>query len=204
MLLPLNANRYSLGTFLTFNMQIMRSSFRFNIFFVLLYLVGICFAGCNGDSKSVNNHVTEKVNITDLFLSYTDSVAKLPLNNFNKAGIVSLNKKFADKLPLTIYNGKQESDDKNIIVQPYQNNNTAAISAGMILLVPKSITDSLHVGDFTHRFGNIKKEESIAVTEQPLPVEINIDAHTSIKLTFNNNEKLDRAQVTMVEVFKYR
>ncbi|RBQ03840.1 hypothetical protein [Pedobacter miscanthi] len=204
MLLPLNANRYLLGTFLTFNMQIMRSSFRYNIFFVLLYLIGICFAGCNEDSKPVNNHVTEKVNITDLFLSYTDSVAKLPLNSFNKAGIVSLNKTFADKLPLTIYNGKQESDDKNIIVQAYQNNNTAAISAGMILLVPKSITDSLHVGDFTHRFGNIKKEESISVTEQPLPVEINIDAHTSIKLTFNNNEKLDRAQVTMVEVLKYR
>lgn len=204
MLLPLNANPYLLGTFLTFNMQIMRSSFRYNIFFVLLYLVGICFAGCNEDSKPVNNRITEKVSVTDLFLSYTDSVAKLPLNSFNKAGIVSLNKIFADKLPLTIYNGKQESDDKNIIVQPYQNNNTAAISAGMILLVPKSITDSLHVGDFTHHFGNIKKEESIAVTEQPLPVEINIDAHTSIKLTFNNNEKLDRAHVTMVEVLKYR
>jgi len=190
-------------------MKIMRSYFRFNMFLVLLYAVSACFVGCNGnnkqDSKPNNNKIAEKVNVTDLFLSYTDSVAKLPLNRFNEAGIVSLNKLFADKLPLSIYQGKQTNNDKNIIVQPFQNNDTATIIAGIILLVPKSITDSLHIGDFTRHFGDLKKEKPmIGVTELPRPVQININANTVIKLTFNNNEKLALAHVTMVEVLKYR
>jgi len=190
-------------------MQIMRSYFRFNMFFVLLYIVSACFVGCKGDgkqdSKPNDNKITEKVSVTDLFLSYTDSVAKLPLTRFNEAGIISLNKTFAAKLPLTIYNGKKYSDDKSIIVQPYQNNDTAAISAGIILLVPKSITDSLRIGDFTRHFGDVNKEKPmIGVTEQPRPVQINVNANTAIKLTFNDNEKLALAHVTMVEVLKYR
>ncbi|KRT15641.1 hypothetical protein ASU31_13330 [Pedobacter ginsenosidimutans] len=189
-------------------MQIMRSYFRFNMLLVLLYAVAACFVGCNGNSKQdskPNNKIAEKASVTDLFLSYTDSVAKLPLNRFNEAGIVSLNKSFADKLPLSIYKGKQTNNDKNIIVQPYQNNNTATIIAGIILLVPKSITDSLHIGDFARHFGDIKKEKPmIGVTEQPRPVQINVNANTVIKLTFNDNEKLALAHVTMVEVLKYR
>ncbi|GGH19066.1 hypothetical protein GCM10007422_43660 [Pedobacter zeae] len=190
-------------------MQFMRSYFRFNVFFVLLYAVSTCFAGCNGNGKEENkpgnNKATAKANVTDLFLSYTDSAAKLPLDRFNEAGITSLNKTFAGKLPLTIYDGKEHRDDKSIVIQPYKNNDIATISAGMILLVPKSITESLRIGDFTRHFGEIKKEKPlIGITEQPLPVEISIDAHTSLKLTFNNNEKLDQAHVTMVEILKYR
>ncbi|MGN8058236.1 hypothetical protein ACTJKN_18285 [Pedobacter sp. 22163] len=187
----------------------MRSYFRFNIFFVLLFTVSACFVGCNGDnkqgSKPNNDKIAEKVNVTNLFISYTDSVAKLPLNRFNETGIISLNKSFAGKLPLSIYQGKQTNNDKNIIVQPYQNNDTATIIAGIILLVPKSITDSLRIGDFTRHFGGIKIEKPmIGVTEQPRPVQINVNANTVIKLTFNDNEKLTLAHVTMVEVLKYR
>jgi len=187
----------------------MRSYFRFNMFFVLLYAVSACFVGCNGDSKQDsrpgNNKIAEKVNVTDLFLSYTDSVAKLPLNKFNEAGILSLSKSFTDELPLSIYKGKQTNNDKNIIVQPYRNSDTATIIGGIIILLPKSITDSLHIGDFTRHFGDLKKEKPmIGVTELPRPVQINVNANTVIKLTFNNNEKLALAHVTMVEVLKYR
>jgi len=190
-------------------MQIMRSYFRFNIFFVLLFTVSACFVGCNGDSKQdskpKNDKIAEKVNVTDLFISYTDSVAKLPLNRFNETGIVLLNKSFAGKLPLSIYQGKQINNDQNIIVQPFQNNDTASLIAGIVLLVPKSITDSLRIGDFTRHFGGIKIEKPmIGVTEQPRPVQINVNANTVIKLTFNDNEKLALAHVTMVEVLKYR
>ncbi|KQM67159.1 hypothetical protein ASE74_06745 [Pedobacter sp. Leaf216] len=182
--------------------------FRFNILFVLLYALSACFVGCNGDHKqhkTNNNQIAGKITVTDLFLSYTDSVAKIPLNRFNESNIISLNKSFANKLPLSIYKGEQNKNAQNIIVQSYQNNNASHIGAGAILLLPKFISDSLRVGDFTRHFGNIKKEKpTIGVTEQPLPVEINLNAYTSIKLTFNNNEKLELAQVTMVEVLKYR
>ncbi len=187
----------------------MRSYFRFNVFFVLLYIVSACFSGCNRDSRQHsepnNNKVTAKTNVPDLFLSYTDSVAKLPLNRFNEAGIQSLNKAFAGKLPLSMYNGKQNNDDKSIVIQPYHNKDVSTIGAGIILLVPKSITDSLYIGDFTRHFGNIQQEKPmIGVTEQPRPVEIKLNANTSIRLTFNDNEKLALAHVTMVEVLKYR
>jgi len=190
-------------------MQIMYSYFRFNMFFVLLCAVSACFAGCKGGSKQTskpnNNKVTGKVNVNDLFLTYTDSVSKLPLNRFNEAGILLLNKSFTAKLPLSIYKGEQTNNDQNIIVQPYQNNDTATITAGIILLVPKSITDSLYVGDFTRHFGDLKKEKPmIGVTEQPRPVQIDVNANTVIRLTFNDNEKLALAHVTMVEVLRYR
>ena len=178
------------------------------MFFVLLYAVSACFVGCNVDNKQDkpnNNKIAEKASVTGLFLSYTDSVAKLPLNRFNETGIILLNKSFADELPLSIYKGKQTNNDQNIIIQPYQNNDTATIIGGIILLVPKSITDSLHIGDFTRHFRDLKKEKPmIGVTEQPRPVQINVDANTAIKLTFNDNEKLALAHVTMVEVLKYR
>lgn len=192
-------------------MKIMRSSFLFNISFVLICSASLCFCGCNGnvnqDSNNVGkNKVAAQKGVTNLFLSYTDSLIKLPLASFNEEGILSLNKRFEGNLPLIIYNGKKGGDRKSIVIQPYQNNGTATnITAGIILLLPKHIADSLHIGDFTRYFGNIKEEKpAIGVTEQPLPVEINVNGNTSLKLTFNNNEKLHLAQVTTVEVLKYR
>lgn len=192
-------------------MKIMRSSFLFNISFLLIGSASLCLWGCNGnvnqDSNNVGkNKVAAQKGVTNLFLSYTDSLIKLPLASFNEEGILSLNKRFEGNLPLIIYNGKKGDDGKSIVIQPYQNKGTATnITAGIILLLPKHIADSLHIGDFTRYFGNIKEEQpAIGVTEQPLPVEINVNGNTSLKLTFNNNKKLHLAQVTTVEVLKYR
>jgi len=172
-------------------------------------LILICCLSCNEDrtkNKNVRPADKKSENVTRLFLNYTDSVTKFPLSKLNEAGIISLNRKFAGKLPLAIYNGEQYHDDQNIIIQPYKNNGTeSTVKAGVILLVPKFLTDSLLIGDFTRHFGNIEEEkQTIGTTEQPLPVKINVDANTAIKLTFNPGEKLELAHVIMVEVLKYK
>jgi len=188
-------------------MKIMRLSGHLHMF-LLITTTGFCFLGCSGgakqpDEKNVHQLLT-KASITDSFLAYTDSLTKLPLSKLNDTGIVPISKVFADKLPIIIYKGKEISND-SIIVQPYQNKDIATISAGIRLLVPRSITDSLTIGDFTRHFGNIKSEKPmIGITELPLPVEISVDTNTALKLTFNSNKKLELAHVTMVEVLKYR
>ncbi|GAA4210861.1 hypothetical protein GCM10022289_38910 [Pedobacter jeongneungensis] len=172
-------------------------------------LILICCLSCNEDrTKNKNVLLANKKSesTTRLFLNYTDSVTKLPLAKLNEAGIISLNRKFTGKLPLAIYNGEQQHNNQNVIVQPYQNNGTEnMVKAGVILLVPKFLTDSLLIDDFTHHFGNIEEEkQTIGTTEQPLPVKINVDANTAMKLTFNPGEKLELAHVIMVEVLKYK
>lgn len=186
----------------------MRLSGRIYFFLVLIAATVLYFSGCSGADKQPdekNGHIlAEKVSITNSFLSYTDSLTRLSLSQLNRLGIVPINKRFAGQLPLSIYEGKAIGQD-SIIVQPYKNNDMASVQAGIRLLVPKSITDSLTIGDFTRYFGDIKKERPmIGTTEQPLPIEISINASTALKLTFNNSEKLELAHVTMVEVLKYR
>lgn len=186
----------------------MRLSGRLHMFLTLIAATILCFSGCSGNGKKPDEEngpmLAEKASINDSFLSYTDSLTKLPLSKLNDLGIVAINKAFANKLPIGLYSSKAIGHD-SIIVYPYKNNDIATVRAGIRLLVPQSITDSLTIGDFTRYFGDIRKEKPmIGVTEQPLPVQININANTALKLTFNNNQKLDLAHVTMVEVLKYR
>lgn len=186
----------------------MRLSGHLYMFHALIAATILCFSGCSGNGKQLNEkngHIfAEKVSVKDSFLSYTDSLTKLPLSKINDQGIVPVNKAFANKLPISLYKGEAIGHD-SIIVKPYKNNDIATIKAGIRLLVPQLIADSLTIGDFTRYFGDIKKEKPmIGTTELPLPVEININASTVLKLTLNNYKKLELAHVTMVEVLKYR
>ncbi|WP_025145658.1 hypothetical protein [Pedobacter jeongneungensis] len=192
-------------------MKKMSLSSRFKLPVIICVLIFICCLSCTEDrtkNKKDNVSIIDKksAGVSQLFLDYTDSVTKLPSAKLNEAGITSLNRAFSGKLPLAIYNGKQYNNDKNIVVQSYKNNDTKSIiKSGVILLVPKFITDSLRIRDFTRHFGNIKEEKQmIGTTEQPLPVQINVDANTAMKLTFNPGEKLELAHVIMVEVLKYK
>lgn len=191
-----------------------RSSFSFKIFPVVLgaLVVMAYFSGCSGGSNQISQKedklqtVNDNKTSTQQFLIYIDSIAKLPLAKFNEANILSLNKSFSGKLPLVFYHSGKLNEEKNIVIQYYRNqdlNNN--IKAGAIFLVPKPITDSLRIADFTGYFGSIKKEEPlIGTTAQPLPVQIAVTDETSIKLTFNDNEKIDQAHVISVEVLKYK
>ncbi|QDW26110.1 hypothetical protein [Pedobacter sp. KBS0701] len=190
----------------------LRSISKVKVLSVAFFAVMLCFLSCNEnrvqqdqkDDKSLKTVHQEK-DSKHLFLTYIDSVSKIPLSKLSETGLISLNKAFSGKLPLAIHKSAEDNADKNIIAQVYKNKDTInKIKAGVIFLVPKSITDSLYIGDFTRYFGSLKKEKpTIGVTEQPLPVQINVSTSTSIKLTFNNNEKLDQARVIMVEVLKY-
>lgn len=185
----------------------MRLSGCLHMFLALIVAITLCFSGCRDRKQAEEKNVNllmQKKSIVASFLSYTNALTKLPLSKPNDQALVPINKAFADKLPITTYKGKAIADD-SIVVHVYKNNDIATISAGIRLLVPESITDSLTIGDFTRYFGSVKKEKPmIGITEQPLPVEISIDANTALKLTFNSNEKLELAHVTMVEVLKYR
>lgn len=186
-------------------------NFRILDIFFLIFLLG-SFSGCSGDHEQhqkkedklqvANDH---KMSNSHLFLTYVDAVAKLPLQDFNEVNIQSINKKFSNQLPLVMYDPSKDDNGQSIVVQIYKNKGAAnKIKSGAILLVPKHITDSLHIADFTRYFGNIKKEKPlIGITEQPLPVQITISASTAIKLTFNDHEKIEQAKVIMVEVLKY-
>ncbi|WP_412465789.1 hypothetical protein [Pedobacter sp. KLB.chiD] len=189
-------------------MKMMRLSVRLYVFFVFTAVLVWCFAGCSGGDQKPDqqkgHQLAKKASTTDNFLSYTAALTKLPLSKFDNLGIVSTNKAFADKLPISIYKGEAIGHD-SIIVHPYKIGEVAHIKAAIRLLVAQSITDSLTIGDFTRYFGDIKKEKPlIGNTETPLPVEITVDANTALKLTFNNNKKLALAHVTMVEILKYR
>jgi hypothetical protein len=189
----------------------LHSIFKVKVLSAIFCAIVLCFFSCNGNRaqhKQKEDKFQKNVHQTDsiqLFLTYIDSVSKIPLSKFSEASLISLNKKFSGKLPLVMYNSGKRDEDKNIIAQLYKNKDTInVIKAGAIFLLPKSVTDPLHIADFTRYFGSLKKEKPmIGVTEQPLPVQINVSASTSIKLTFNNNEKLDQARVIMVEVLKY-
>ncbi|MCX2432412.1 hypothetical protein [Pedobacter sp. GR22-10] len=171
-----------------------------------------CFLGCSGNQdhhqkeesklQLVDNH---KTGIADLFLNYIDSLVKLPLAQFNEPHIQALNKKFSGKLKLEIYHDEKHDSEKSIVVQYYKNGEKRnMIKAGVICLIPKPISDSLRIADFASYFGSIKEEKpEIGITAQPLPVKIKVSDSTTIKLTFNNHEKLDQAHVIMVEILKY-
>ncbi|MFW0717152.1 hypothetical protein [Pedobacter sp. N23S346] len=186
-------------------------NFRILHIFFLIFLLG-SFSGCNGDhapfqKKEYMLQVANDKKMSDahLFLTYIDSVAKLPLTKFSEANLIILNKKFSEYLPLVMHNLSKDDNGKNIVIQLYhKSDSTNTIQAGAIFLVPKHITDSLHIADFTRYFGSIKKEKPlIGITEQPLPVQITISASTAIKLTFNDHEKIEQSKVIMVEVLKY-
>jgi len=190
----------------------LRSISKVKVLSVIFCAIMLCFFSCNGNraqhkqqEDQFQKTVHQDADSIHLFLTYIDSVSKIPLSKFNEASLISLNKTFSGKLPLVLYNDGKHNDDNKIIAQVYKNKDTAnKIKAGVIFLVPKSITNALHIADFTRYFGSLKKEKPmIGVTEQPLPVQIDVSASTSVKLTFNNNEKLDQALVIMVEVLKY-
>lgn len=192
-------------------MKILSFSSKIGYAVIFTFLIN-CFLGCSGNQaqdqkkggrlQPVNDH---KVSTTHLFLTYIDSLAKLPLAQFNEAHIQSLNKTFSSKLMVEIYNDEKHDAEKSIVVQYYKNEEKAnKIKAGTICLIPESISDSLRVADFASYFGSIKEEKPlIGVTAQPLPVKIKVSESTTIKLTFNSHEKLDQAHVIMVEVLKY-
>jgi len=189
------------------------SSFNYKIGHAVIFTFIIsCFLGCSGNQdqnqkkesklQPVNNH---KTGSADLFLNYIDSLVKLPLAQFNEPRIQALNKKFSGKLTLEIYHDEKHDSEKSIVVQYYKNEEKVSmVKAGVICLIPESISDSLPVADFASYFGSIKEEKPlIGITAQPLPVKIKVSESTTIKLTFNSHEKLDQAHVIMVEVLKY-
>ncbi|MGO4877699.1 hypothetical protein [Pedobacter sp. AJM] len=177
--------------------------------FIFTFIMG-AFLGCSENQthdqkkreKSVND---QKAGSTHVFLTYIDSLTKIPLNQFNEPRIQSLNKKFSAKLMVEIYNDEKHDAEKSIVVQYYKNEEQAnKVKAGMICLIPESISDSLRIADFAAYFGKINEEKPlIGITAQPLPVKIKVSESTTLKLTFNSHEKLDQAHVIMAEVLKY-
>ena len=179
---------------------------------VIFTFIISCFLGCNRNHsqdqkkevklQSVND---QKMSSTHLFLTYIDSLSKLPLTQFNEKHIQLLNKKFSGKLMIEIYNDKKHDGEKSIVVQYYKNEEKVnKVKAGLICLIPESISDSLRIADFVGYFGSIKEEKPlIGITAQPLPVKIKVSESTTIKLTFNSHEKPDQAHVIMAEVLKY-
>ncbi len=151
-------------------------------------------------NPNINNPVKAK-----LILTYIDSIIKLPNAKFNDAGIRSLNKRFLSELPLAMHDSVKGDNRKDIIIQFYRCKEPyPEVGSGIILLIPKAISDSLVVSDFTNYFGNIKNEKTyMSITAQPLPVYINVSSERSIKLTFNNNEKQSKAAVTTVELLNH-
>ncbi|MCJ8154702.1 hypothetical protein MKJ01_13100 [Chryseobacterium sp. SSA4.19] len=178
-------------------------------YFILCGLMLGIFLNCSGDhpqnrkDKSSLPEVKEmKASRPKIILVYIDSVAKLPDAKFNEAGIRSLNKKFLNKLPLVMYDSLKETQGQNIVMQyHYSKKENLTTNSEMIFLIPESMTETLTVGDFTDYFGDIREQEPlIGIIKQPLPEYIDISPKRSIKLTFNNSEKRDRAGVVMISV----
>lgn len=169
------------------------------------------FISCNNakqEQKVVNQSKafgTQQVSRVQMFMSYIDEIAKLPLTDFDQSHIEALNQAAPASLQLVVFAGEQ-ANEASIIMQPYRNNDTAnPIKAGAIFLLPKSLSDSARVTDFTRRFGELKKEDAaIAATGQPLPVNLKVDEATALKLTINHNKQLSLANVITVEVLKYK
>ncbi|WP_131450844.1 hypothetical protein [Chryseobacterium sp. FH1] len=192
------------------------SSFIFkssSIYFILSAFMLNSFLGCKEENSRSNKkdsiiHKVKEVETDQnkLFLTYVDSVSKLPEAKFTEAGIRSLNKRFFNKLPVVMYDPTKEDNGQSIIIQ-YHKDKEEYLKMGseIIILIPETITDSLVVADFTDYFGSIKNEKPlIGVTAQPLPVFIQVSSNRAIKLTFKNNEDKNQAGVTAVEVLNYR
>jgi len=183
------------------------------IYYILFACILSCFLSCNEDKNQSqkNNSIIPVVkeweaSRANVFLTYIDSVSKLPEPKFNETGIRSLNKRFLSKLPLMMNDPTKEENGQKIIIQYYKNKELQSkMGSEIIFLIPETITDSLVVADFKEYFGHIKNEKLlIGVTAQPLPIYIAVSSDRAIKLTFNNNDKQDRAGVTTVEVLNYR
>ena len=193
-----------------------RSSFIFKsnrIYYILFTCMLSCFLSCNEDKNQSqkNNSIIPVVkeleaSQAEVFLTYIDSVSKLPEAKFNEAGIRSLNKNFLSKLPLVMHDPTKEENGQNIIIQYYNNKELQSkMGSEIIFLIPEALTDSLVVADFTDYFGHIKTEKPlIGVTTQPLPVHIRVSSDREIKLTFRNNGSQNLAAVTTIEVLNYR
>lgn len=184
-----------------------------SIYYILFAFILSSFLSCKDDKNQSqkNKSIISKAkkledNQAKTFLTYVDSVSKLPEAKFNEAGIRSLNKRFLNRLPLVMYDPTKDENGQRIIIQYYKNNETyIKVESGIIFLIPETITDSLVVADFTDYFGSIKNEKPlIGITAQPLPVHIQVSSTRAIKLTFKNNENHNQAGVTTVEVLNYR
>lgn len=171
------------------------------------------FLSCNGENfqgKKNSAVITEvkqtKAYQTVVFLTYIDSIVKLPDARFDMPGIQSLNKIFLSELPLVMHEHAKEENRQNILLQYYENKEAALeVESGIVFLIPEALTDSLVVADFTDYFGSIENEKPlIGVTAQPLPVYIRVSPERKIKLTFKNNQNQDQAGLTAVEIINLR
>lgn len=170
-----------------------------------------CFLSCRGDrAQNYKERTPEAKEIKEskagIFLNYLDALAKLPDPTFNEAGIKSVNQNYISELPLVMHDSIKEENKQDIIMQYYKNNQTSPeVESGTVILIPRTLTDSLAVLDFTHHFGPITDEKPlIRITEQPRPVHIKVSSDREIKLTFTNDINRDQAGVTMVEILNYR
>ena len=183
------------------------------LYYILPACMLTCFLSCRGDraqnyKESTNTPEAKEIKESKagIFLTYLDALVKLPDPIFNKAGIKSVNQKYVSELPLVMHDSIKEENKQGIIMQYYKNNQTSPeVESGTVILIPKTLTDSLAVLDFTHHFGPITDEKPlIRITEQPRPVHIKVSSDREIKLTFTNDINRDQAGVTMVEILNYR
>jgi len=158
-----------------------------------------------GDSTFESKHFKNE-STTQLVLNYVDSIISLPKAKFNDAGIKALNKTFSRQLPLVLYDSTKNEDSQDILIQCYKNNDSISkIHSGVILLLPKSITESISISDFTGYFGSLNNDKPLLVAPaQPLPVQIDVSENTSIKLSFNKSVNLSDSAVIMVDILRYR
>jgi len=169
------------------------------------------FVSCNNakqEHKEANQAKASKnqqASRLQMFINYIDEIAKLPLTDFDQSHIEALNQVAPASLRLVVFAGEQ-ANEASIIMQAYRNNDSAnPVKAGAIFLLPKSLSDSSRVADFTNHFGGLKKEDAtIAASGQPLPVNLKVDDATALKLTINHNKQLSQANVITVEVLKYK
>lgn len=183
------------------------------LYYILPACMLTCFLSCRGDraqNYKESTNIPEVKEIKEskagIFLTYLDALVKLPDATFNKAGIKSVNQKYVSELPLVMHDSIKEENKQDISMQYYKNNQTSPeVESAMVILIPKNITDSLAVLDFTYHFGPITDEKPlIGITEQPRPVHIKVASDREIKLTFRNKINRDQAGVTMVEILNYR
>ena len=182
---------------------------KFKVFHLVALTALLCIIfSCSGehqnqDSSQQSADVTE-VKVPQLFLTYIDSVTRVPVEKFNEASLIAFNHEFSNRLPLMMHDPSKVDNGKNIVMQVYRHDNAIdSIQAGAVFLLPKVISDSLSVGDFTRYFGKTKPEKPmIGVTAQPLPVQIDVFPGTSLKLTYNDHANRAEAKVVTVEVLK--
>ncbi|WP_343658115.1 hypothetical protein [Chryseobacterium sp.] len=183
------------------------------LYSILTVFISSCFLYCKGDhAQNYRNRtnileVRESIgNTSQIFLVYLDSLVNFPDTKFNEPTIRSFNTRYVSQLPLVMYDSLKAQSSDSILIQYYKSEQpNPQVESGIRFLIPKTISDSLVVSDFTSHFGPATNEKPlIGITKYPLPVRIRTSRDREIKLTLKNNVSREHAGVIMLEILNYK